>query len=120
MHDVDLRDLVRALLGGDTLSARQWVADARRAAVPWAQVPEPTGLDPIAMAVAAGIVELLAGRAGQEAPAWTAGVGPVAEPLFLVRAAATMPRLRRTCELESPDPLRRRRVFAPPNFLTAA
>jgi len=117
---VDLRDLVHALLSGDTLSARQWVADARRAGVVWQSMPEPPDLDPVARTIAVGIVELLAGRAGQEAPTWTAEVGALAEPLFLVRAVATMPRLRRTCERESPDPLRRRLLFAPPDFLTAA
>jgi len=37
-----------------------------------------------------------------------------------VRAALTMPRLRRLCEVEGPEPLRRRAVMAPPDFLTIA
>lgn len=32
----------------------------------------------------------------------------------------TMPRLRRSCEAEGPEPLRVRRIYAPPEFLTAA
>jgi hypothetical protein len=43
-----------------------------------------------------------------------------AEAVFLVRAAESMPRLRRLCEEQSPEPLRRRRLLAPPDFLTAA
>jgi hypothetical protein len=31
-----------------------------------------------------------------------------------------MPRLRRLCESEGPEPLRRRGLFAPPEFLTHA
>jgi len=117
---VDLHELVQALLSGDTLTARQWVADAGRENVVWARIPAPTGSEPVAMAVAASVVELLASRAGQPAPPWTASVPAAPRPVFLVRAAETMPRLRRECENESPEPLRRRRLFAPSNFLTAA
>jgi hypothetical protein len=37
-----------------------------------------------------------------------------------VAAAETLPRLRRLCEEEGPEPLRRRGLLAPPDFLTAA
>jgi hypothetical protein len=115
-----LEDLVRALLRYDSLAARQWIADAARAHVDWPRVPEPRGLDAVARVVAAGVMELLASRAGCAAPAWTAGIGASAEPILLVRAAATMPHLRRLCEAEGPEPLRSRGVLAPPDFLTAA
>jgi hypothetical protein len=72
------------------------------------------------MAVAAGIVETLATRAGQATAPWTSEVPAAAKTVFLVRAAQTMPRLRRMCEEEGPEPLRRRRLMAPPDFLTAA
>jgi hypothetical protein len=117
---MDLRDLVTALLASDALTARQWVADATRADIRWMKVPRPGGLDPVGMAVAAGIVETLAERAGQEAAPWTREVPAAPETVFLVRAARTMPRLRRMCEEEGPEPLRRRRLLAPPDFLTAA
>ena len=115
-----LEDLVRALLRYDSLAARQWIADAARANVDWRQFPEPTGLDPVARVVAAGIVEMLASRAGSAAPPWTAKIGAAAEPILLVRAARRMPNLRRLCETEGPEPLRSRGVLAPPDFLTAA
>jgi hypothetical protein len=117
---VDLRDLVRALVANDTLTARQWVADASRARISWTTIPRPTELDSIGMAVAAGVVETLAERASEPAPPWTSEVPALAEPFLLVRAAAYMPRLRRLCEEEGPEPLRRRRLLAPPEFLTAA
>jgi len=117
---MDLRDLVRALLSFETLAARQWVADARRSGLVWAEVPAPAGLDATERAVAAGMAELLAWRAGEPAPAWAAAVPAAPERLFLVRAAASMPRLRAACEEEGPEPLRRRDLMAPPEFLTIA
>ena len=117
---MDLRDLVRALIQYDTLAARQWVADAARSRLTWTTVPVPQGLDPLGLAVAAGVVELLASRAGQPPPPWTAAVAAAPERIFLVQAAVTMPRLRRACEEDGPEPLRRRGLLAPPDFLTAA
>jgi hypothetical protein len=117
---VRLEDLVDALLRYDPVTARQWVADAARQRLEWRCIPEPSGLDSTGMAVAAGIAELLASRAGQLAPDWTAAVPPAREPFLLVRAAAHMPRLRRVCEIEGPEPLHKRHLLAPPDFLTAA
>lgn len=117
---MDLRDLVQALLEYDSLTARQWLADAHRSGLNWAEVPSPQGLNPTARALAAGVVELLASRAGQASPAWTASVPPAPERRFLVRAAQTMPRLRASCETEGPEPLRKRGFLAPPEFLTVA
>jgi hypothetical protein len=117
---VELRDLVGALLRFDALTARQWLADAARSGLVWSEVPAPLNLDETECAVAAGVAELLAARAGQPPPAWTAAVPPAPRRLFLVRAAATMPRLRAACEREGPEPLRRRGLLAPPDFLTIA
>jgi hypothetical protein len=117
---VDVRDLVAALVDRDALRARQWVADAERRGFDWARVTSPPGLDPLGLALAAGLVELMAERHGAEAPSWTASVPGVPEPVFLVRAAESLPRLRRLCEEEGPEPLRRRGLLAPPGFLTAA
>jgi hypothetical protein len=117
---MELSDLVRSLLDGNALGARQWVADAGRTRLSWTSLPMPQDLDAVGLAVAAGIVELLAGRAGQEPPIWTKDIGPAPEPVLLVRAAAVLPRLRRMCEEDGPEPLRRRRILAPPEFLTAA
>lgn len=72
------------------------------------------------MAIAASVVELFAERAGERAPDWPRTVPPAPQPIYLVRAAASMPRTRRMCEEEGPEPLRRRRIFALPDFLTIA
>ncbi len=117
---MELRDLVEALLVQDALAARQWVDDARRSGVSWPAMPRPNGLDASAMAVAAGVAEMLSERASQQPPAWTSDVGAAPAPILLVRAAGILPRLRKLCEDEGPEPLRRRRLLAPPGFLTAA
>jgi hypothetical protein len=117
---VDIRDLVSALIQRDALRARQWVADAERAGFDWSRVAEPQGLDAIASALAAALVEVMSERHGSQAPRWTSAVPAAPERVFLVRAAETLPRLRRLCEQEGPEPLRRRGLLAPPDFLTAA
>jgi hypothetical protein len=117
---VDIRDLVAALVDRDALRARQWVADAKRAGFDWATVKAPFGLDALGLAVAAALVELMAERNGAEPPSWTRTVPAAPQRVFLVRAAESLPRLRRLCEDEGPEPLRRRGLLAPPDFLTAA
>jgi hypothetical protein len=115
-----LADLAHALVRGEHLRARQWVLDSADEGFDWSAVPEPTSLPREEMAVAAGVVELMAARAGTDAPAWTKGVGPLDEPLLLVPSARTMRRTRELCEREGPEGLRRRRVMALPNVLTFA
>jgi len=115
---MELADLVVAITSGDALGARQWVLDHRGAN--WTAAPRPALSSQRDLAIAAGLAELFAERAGQQPPPWTAGVGPADETVYLVQAAATLPRLRRRLETESPEPLRRRRILAPENYLTAA
>lgn len=117
---MELRDLVTLLLTHQTLAARQWVADAERTNLQYQSLPKPTGLDATEIAVAAGVVELLARRAGESPPTWTSAIGQAPTLILLVRAAATLPRLRHLCETEGPEPLRRRGILAPPDFLTVA
>lgn len=117
---MDLTDLVKALIHHDMLSARQWVADAMRNNVKWVDIEAPTGMSEIEMAIAAGVVELLAERAGKAAPSWTLHVPASSVPMFLVQSAQTMPRLRQICEQSGPEALRKRHIYAPPDFLTAA
>jgi hypothetical protein len=117
---VDVRELVEALVTRDALTARQWVADAARARFEWSRVSRPDGLDALGLAVAASVVEMMAERVGAAPPPWTAAVPAAPRRLFLVRAAESLPRLRRLCEEEGPEQFRRRGLLAPPDFLTAA
>ena len=81
---------------------------------------KPSGLDSLGLAVAASVVEMMAGRHGKRPPKWTEAVPAAPRPMYLVRAAESLPRLRRLCEEEGPEPLRRRGLLAPPDFLTSA
>jgi len=112
-----LDDLAAAALGGDALALRGFVQDLVRSFPVLAMVPPPASTDRRLLAVAAAIVELLAERSGQSPPIWTADIGPVSDPIHLLTAARTMIRLRRLCEAEAPWPLRRRGLYAPPNYL---
>jgi hypothetical protein len=115
---MELADLVRAILSGNLLAARQWVADAQRARLHWEAFARPSGLDEREMAVAAGLTELLAARAGESAPTWTATVGPAqSEPLFLDPGLAEMPRTLERTKRDAPEVLRRRNLYASPDFL---
>jgi hypothetical protein len=59
--------------------------------------------DSVDLAIAAGVLELLASRWGQAAPDWTGSIPALLQPFFLVKAAAWLPRLRKTCEEEGPE-----------------
>ena len=115
-----LEQLALAALSGDALGVRSLAQDWLRENPRLANAPRPASESPDVLALSAALVELFAERAGQPAPAWTRDIGGVAEPRFLVRAAMTMRRLRRACELESPPPLRRRNLFAPADYLSFA
>jgi len=115
---MDLHDLVRAILAGDLLTARQWVADAQRAGVRWGNLQRPSGLDKRAMSVAADVAELLATRAGAAPPAWTATVGSTDEPLLLDPGLEDMPRTLAYAKAEGPEPFRRRNLIASADFLS--
>jgi hypothetical protein len=117
---MDLRELVYALLNGDLLAARQWVADARRAGVDWQQVHRPQGLNEREITVAAAFAELLAERSGSLPPAWTAAIGGANEALILDPGLEQMPRSLARARSDGPAPLRRRNLVAPPDFLEVA
>jgi hypothetical protein len=112
--------LAEAAMGDDALLLRSLVQDVLFQVDPLSALGPPETDDVRLQAVAASLVELLAERTGQAPPTWTGAVGPAPEPVFLVRAAGSMRRLRRLCLTEAPDALRRRRVFAPPNYLVMA
>lgn len=117
---MDISSLVHALLAGDLLTARQCVADAYRMQLQWNQVEPPQGLTELELSVAAGLVELLASRAGATPPPWTGTVGGVREPVVLDPGLELMPRsFARAC-VAGPEPLRRRNLVASPDFLEVA
>jgi hypothetical protein len=117
---MDIPELVRALLTGDLLTARQSVADAQRARLEWERLEQPDGLNEREMSVAAGIVELLASRNGGTAPSWTKSIGGVRDLLILDPGLEEMPRSFARAKAAGPEPLRKRNLIALPDFLDVA
>jgi hypothetical protein len=117
---VTLEALAKTALERDSLHLRSLALDFVREHPDLASIVRPPTDDQQILATAAALLELLAQRCGQPAPAWTGEVGPVLEPVFLLEAATRMKRLRALCESEGPEPLRKRGLYAPPNFLTFA
>jgi hypothetical protein len=117
---VRLEQLAEAALAGEALMLRGLTQDWLHENPRIADCPRPLSHDTQVLAVSAALVELFAERSGQLAPPWSCAIGPLAQPRYLLRAAETMKRLRRMCELESPLPLRRRNLYAPAEFLQFA
>jgi hypothetical protein len=115
-----LEDLVRAVGDGDLIAARQWVADARRARLEWEAVEQPESMSSLELAIAAGLVELLAERDGAIPPAWTISVGPADKPFLLDPGLEEMPRSFAQAKSSAPEPLRKRNLLALPGFLEVA
>src|SRR5215218_4938289 len=116
---MELRNLIDAVIVGDLLTARQWVADARRKHLNWEGLAYPKEFGGTAMIVAAALVERLASRAGANPPAWTADVG-ADDPLVLDPGLEDMPRSFAKAKTAGPEPLRKRNLFALPDFLDVA
>jgi hypothetical protein len=117
---MELRILIDAILAGDLLAARQWVADAKREQLKWGTLPYPRELAGRQVTVAAGVVELLARRAGETPPAWTDSIGPEREPIVLDPGLEQMPRSFARAKTTGPEPLRKRNLLALPDFLDVA
>lgn len=117
---VTLEALAETALQRDGLRLRSLTLDFMRECPDLASVPRPNIDDQQILGTAAALLELLAQRTGQTAPAWTLKVGAVPKPMFLLEAATRMKRLRALCESEAPEPLRKRGLYAPPDFLTFA
>jgi hypothetical protein len=117
---VSIEQLAEAAIKGDSLQLRSLAQDWLRGRERFDLIPKPDLTDQNLMAIAASLVEMFAERAGTAAPNWTKDAPAATHPLFLLREAGNMKRLRKLCEEESPVALRRRHIFATPNFLQFA
>jgi hypothetical protein len=113
-------ELVRAILAGDLIAARELVAHAQRLHPEWEQLEQPLGLSERELTIAAGIAELLAIRAGARPPLWTQAIGPAHEMIILDPGLEQMPRSFARAKTSGPEALRRRNLIALPDFLTVA
>lgn len=115
-----IEQMARAALAGDALGLRSLTQDWLRENPRIHSALPPMTQEFELRVVAAALVELLAERSAQQPPHWTAEIGALREPVFLLKSAATLRRLRQQCETESPAPLRRRGLYAPANYLSFA
>jgi len=115
-----IEQLAEAALQRDSLRLRSLVQDIVRSNINWSMVARPNTKDARLLALSAALVELLAARQNQTPPAWTKEIGALQEPFFLIKSAETMKRLRILCETQAPEPMRKRHLYAPPNFLEFA
>jgi len=114
---INIIDLAQAALNRNDLLLRGLVQKIWRAGQPLSEYIKPETDDPRINALAAGLLELLAKQWGQVPPAWVHEIGSMPEPFFLLKYAQEMKNLRLLCERESPEPLKSRKLYAPPNFL---
>ena len=117
---VRIEQLAEAAINQDALSLRGLTQDLLRERPKLKNFPRPVAVDFTTLAASAALIEMFAERLHQEPPTWTREIGPLPEPIYLVKAAATMKRLRALCERQAPEPLRKRGFYAPPNFLESA
>ena len=82
-------------------------------------VPLPDTTNQRTLAMAAALIELFALHHNQEPPAWSATIGEMPTPFFVWSDALTSPWMRQMCLDESPEPLKKRKIYAMANFLKA-
>lgn len=115
-----IEKIAQAALERDSLQLRSLVQDFAHANLEISKLPKPITNNQNLLVMTAALTELLAERTNQTAPNWTKEIGSFSEPFFLVESALQMKRLRTLCEKESPEPLRKRLLYAPPHFLQYA
>ncbi len=115
-----IEQLAQAALERDHLKLRSLAQDLTREKVDWNKILRPPTNDARLLVVSAALVELFAQRNHQVPPAWTKEIGPLQEPFFMLESASRMKRLRVLCETQSPEPMRKRLLYAPPHFLEFA
>ena len=115
-----IEQLAEAALNGDSLRLRGLTQDLLREYPSLTDYPKPETDDSNILAAAASLLELFSFRLRQAPPVWTKDIGALSEPIYLLKAAASMKRLRVLCETQAPEPLRKRGLYAPPNFLEFA
>lgn len=119
-NDVTIEQIAAAVLNDDALALRALVQTFLRGQPVLAELSQPETDNPIMLAVVAALLELFSLRTHQPAPGWTRQVGPLEQPIYLLKSAVHMRRLRDLCRDAAPEPLRRRGLYAPPDYLAMA
>lgn len=86
-----------------------------------ADVERPIGEDYVILAASASILELLAERTRQLAPAWTSEIGALRTPVYLgMGDMVSNPRWVEMAHRDAPDALRKRNIYSMAEYLTFA
>ncbi len=112
-----IEELARSALEQNALELRALVLVFIEEHPMISDIQRPDSTDERILAAAASLIELLAIRANQIPPEWTAGIPPMKTPMYLLKAAERMKHLRDLCRSQSPEPLKKRGFYAPPDFL---
>ncbi len=120
IEGITFEAIANAILAYEDLHVRALTMEWLRHQLPLTEVPRPETDDARVLAVAAAIVELLAQRAGETPPAWTAEIGGLDEPFFVWPLTPRQTFTRNLCLTEAPEPLKKRNIYSPPNYLTFA
>jgi hypothetical protein len=115
---LSIETIARTALQRDSLQLRSLVQDFLRSNALLATIARPATDDQSVLALSAALLELLALRSGQSPPVWTKTIGAADKPFYLLKSAERMKRLQQLCRRESPEPLRKRKFYAPPDYLT--
>ena len=115
-----IEEIAAVALERDSLQLRSLTQDYLRDNPSLVNEPRPEATDERTLSMSAALLELFAMRTNQSPPSWTADIGPVKEAFFLLKSATQMRRLRELCRTQSPEPLRIRRFYAPPDYLAFA
>ena len=115
---MNLVDVVKAALSEDDLLVRAWSLDVRRDPSQLANVPRPTELTAEQLSVAAGLVELACTLLGTLPPAWVNDVGASPVDLYLPARVRDLPRTRALIFQQTPEPLKKRHVYASEDYLS--
>ena len=118
--DVSILDLVRAILAEHDLEARQLTLDLSDLTQRFSTVAKPDTQNHEELVLAAALVELFAARRNEVAPDWTAQIGGLDKPRYLLGDPTRYPRFYARCVRESPEPLKRRNLIAPNDYLSFA
>lgn len=111
-----LERLAQAVLVRDELGARAIAQELVRARVTDLPRPHPSQGEAV-LIMAAALAELLAGYQEVPPPSWAAAVGAMPEVFDLLPARSEP--LHSILAAGTPEPLRRRNILAPENFLRA-
>ena len=114
---ITIQEMAEALLNRNDLRLRQLVQSWLRSKPNATEARRPTTQDQNTLVVSAALVELLALRLNQKPPTWAETVGGLEQPFFVMKLAERPGFTRDLCLREAPEPLKRRNIFTPPNFL---